>query len=111
MKEYAKNYYRSVYKAEDKETLIERIFDLEEQVNKQQSVLVDSQWISKYSQVNDKIYCLKADLISQNQLLKRELEYQKIENINLIKELTNMKEQLDLLKDSYKNLEDEYLGR
>lgn len=78
MEEYAKNYYRTIYNLEDKDTIIEFLLNEMEKVNTQRAIEVEAQWISKYDELNKSCYLFSAALKEENQqLLRDNLELQK----------------------------------
>lgn len=78
MQEYAKDWYRKMYNYEDKDTLIELLIQEMEKVNIQRKIEVDSEWVSKYYQLNSNCYLLSDALVNENQqLLRDNLELQK----------------------------------
>lgn len=86
MKEYGKNWYRSIFKLKDKDTLIELLIEEMEKVNTQRKIEVDAQWISKYREVSSNCYLFSADLVEENQqLIKDNLKLQE-HIIQLLKE-------------------------
>ena len=78
MQEYAKNWYRQMYKYEDKDTLIELLIQEMEKVNIQRKIEVDSEWVSRYWQLHSNCYMLSDALVNENQqLLQENLELKK----------------------------------
>lgn len=92
MQEYAKNWYRQMYKYEDKDTLIELLIQEMEKVNIQRKIEVDSEWVSRYWQLHSNCYMLSDALVNENQqLLQENLELKKhLEE--LLKELKERKQ-------------------